>query len=166
MRRNGVLFLLTVLLVACENGGYQDDPPIGIEEHQRAMPGKEIIDTKHGKEIWFAVGVMDGVAGTPANGVAQAHVFEDGTSLITLQLNIGIPEDGFFYEAWLERESLDTLSLGHLRSVTSDVRYRFIFESPEDLQTFTHVFVTREADDGNPASGVWVAEGILKERKR
>lgn len=165
MLRNVAFIFLSLLLVSCGKG-IDTEAPIGIEEHQRAMPGKEVVDTKHGKEIWFAVGVMDGVVGTPANGVAQAHVFEDGTSLITLQLNIGIPEDGFFYEAWLERWSLDPLPLGHLRSVTSDVRHQRIFESPEDLQTFTNVFVTREADDGNADPGVRVAEGVLKERER
>lgn len=143
-----------------------EDPPVGIEQHTRAMPGKEIIDARRGKEVWFAVGVMEGVDGTPANGVAQSHLFDDGTSLVTVQLNIEIPKDEFFYEVWLDRGSLEPLSLGHLRNPAGDVRHQRAFESKEDLRLYANIFVTREADDGDPTPGMRVAEGVLKERKR
>ena len=166
MRRNiGFLFLM-LFLGSCMQGVDEYDPPIGIEQHVRAMPGKTIVDEQRGEEVWFAIGVMDGVNGTPANGIVQSHFFEDGTSLITIQLNIEVPPDGFFYEAWLDRWSLEPLSLGHLRNPMSDVRHDRTFESKKDLREYTNVFVTREADDGNPAPGMRVAEGVLKERKR
>lgn len=167
MVRNIGLLLLTVLLSACGKGMMNsEDPPIGIEQHSRVMPGKEIIDARRGKELWFAVGVMEGVGGIPANGVVQSHVFEDGTSLINLQLNIEVPPDGFFYEGWLDRGSLEPMSLGHLRNPAGDVRHQRAFEPKEDLRPYANMFVTREADDGDPTLGMRVAEGVLKERKR
>jgi len=164
MRRNMILLVALFLLVSC--GKEPTEEPIGIEKHSRAMPGKEIVDAKRGKELWFAVGILEGMEETQANGVVQSHFFEDGTSLITIQLNIEVPPDGFFYEAWLDRGSLEPLSLGHLRNPMSDVRHERTFESKKDLREYTNVFVTREADDGNPAPGMRVAEGVLKERKR
>ncbi|MBI3335962.1 hypothetical protein HYZ98_00130 [Candidatus Peregrinibacteria bacterium] len=167
MHRNVLWVLVPFLLLSCGKEGVDpNEEPIGVERHPRAMPGKEVMDAKRGKELWFAVGIMEGVEGTPANGVTQSHFFEDGTSLVNIQLNIEMPPDGFFYEGWIDRGSLEPLSLGHLRSVTSDVRHQRTFESKEDFRGYNNVFVTREADDGNPTPDIRVAEGMLKERKR
>ena len=131
------------------------------------MPkGGEVVDEKRGKELWLAVGAMSGINTHPANGVAQAHYFEDGTYLHTMQLNIELPTDGFFYEGWLIAENKKPVSIGHLRSIVGDVRHQLEFESDQDLREYTGVLVTLESDDGNPAPAEHVAEGKMTMRER
>jgi hypothetical protein len=156
-----------VLLSACRG------EEVGVGEEQgsitikQVMPGGELRDPKYGKELWLAVGAMAGVEGTPANGVTDAHFFEDGTYVMGIQLNIERPSDGYFYEGWLVRENpKDTMSVGHLKSLFGDVRHFLKFKDERDLRAYTKVIVTLEVDDGNPAPARHVAEGVLKERTR
>lgn len=131
------------------------------------MPkGGEVVDERRGKELWLAVGAMNGVNSHPANGVAISHYFEDGTYLHTMDLNVELPKDGFFYEGWLVREGEDPVSTGHLRSLFGDVRHRMEFEVDRDLRDRMNVVVTLERDDGDPAPAEHVAEGMMVVRER
>ena len=148
---------LCALLVACKSNA-----PIGVEKIQYGVPAGGIpVDPVHGKETWFAYGAMSGVEGTPANGVADIHRFEDGHYLHTASLNIAITADGTFYEAWLT-DGEKMISTGHMTNPFGDVRHQVRFESNTDVEKYLKVVVTLEKDDGNPVPGKHVAEGTMK----
>jgi hypothetical protein len=176
MNRN-VFFVIMVLflLASCttDSALNVEEPTIGLQVVERAMPGEgNIVDAKRGAEMWLAVGPVNGVGEYPANGVTQAHLFEDGTYLLTAQVNIAMAPDGYFYEAWIIEDKEQSrggspISLGHLRSRIGDVRHNVIFESGSDLHDRLNIVITLEADDGDTAMrGNIVAEGALKERTR
>ena len=128
------------------------------------MPSaKGVVDQQHGKEVWFAFGAMSGSNDVPANGVTQAHYFEDGSYLHNLKVNIARSEDGFFYEGWVVSEDgKDWKSLGHLQSHFADARHGVQFRGTQDVRKYLNVRVTLEQDDGDPSPGKIVAEGRLK----
>ena len=185
MRRLGILFapfsmhalrcVLIVLpvclvLVAC---GRKPADTVGVPAENQpkveyTVPTGEdkYRDLEHGKEVWFAIGALGGVNGVNANGVVQAHGFEDGAYRLTIQLNVERAPEGVFYEGWLLREGAEPVSTGHLRSRFGDVRHALQFDTDADLREFLQVAVMRESDDGNPAPGERIAEGVLRPQER
>ncbi|MBU0458202.1 anti-sigma factor [Patescibacteria group bacterium] len=161
--------LLPLTLTACNDKVKIEDDVIGEEAYNYAMPKDGKFEhPKHGKEEWFAYGAMSGVGDTPANGVVQGYKYEDGTSAVTMQLNINPTEEGSFYEAWLTAEEPDEIiSIGHLTNYFGDSRHQLSFEADTDIQSKPFVMVTLESDDGNPdPSENLVAKGTLKVVKR
>ena len=142
--------------------------PSAIRSFSRCSPGRGPWKAPgHGKELWFAIGAMTGVPGVNANGVAQGHYLEDGTSIVTIQLNVEQAPEGSYYEAWLVPSAEgERMSIGHLRTPFGDVRHQLKFIEETDIRGFAAVRVTKELDDGNPAASPPVAEGFLKVRER
>lgn len=165
-----LLGLLILPLGGCRRDTVEvgKEETLGSESFKVIMPKHgEVSDPEHGKGIWFAIGPVTGVEGTPANGVVQAHFFEDGTFLLGLQINIEKPKDGFFYEGWLEGvDPGKRVSVGHLQSTFGDVRHHLRFKDALDLRPYRKVLVTLEVDDGNPDPGERVAEAVLQARQR
>ena len=166
------IFILPLLtLSACsEKVTVEDDSEaIGEEAIQMIMPqdGKA-VHPEFGVEEWFAFGPMSGVGDTPANGVAQAYLFENGSYVLTMQLNITPAAESTFYEAWLgSDESDDLVSAGHLANHFGDARHQLKFESSDDFRGLLQVQVTLERDDGNPLPSTdLVAQGMLRQTKR
>ena len=138
-----------------------------VVEINAGMPKGEVVDQIHGKEVLLAVGAIIGVNGTPANGVGYLHVFEDGSTILSGQLNIALPQDGTFYQAWLKNEATgETVEAGRPQPSFGDVRHGLRLESKDDLRAFTKVVITLEKDDGDPSPGLVVAEGEMKARMR
>ena len=109
---------------------------------------------------------MDGVGYEAANGVAHGHFFDSGKFVHTMQLNIAPAPDGYFYEGWLTSTDGEIISTGHLRNHLGDARHQHRFEVDADVRSHTTVIVTLEPDDGDPAPGKHVAEGVLTVRER
>jgi len=128
------------------------------------MPaGGKIVDEQKGKETWFAYGAVAGTKEIPANGLAKSHRFENGQYLHTLQVNINLPKDRFFYEGWLiDPQTGKRISTGHLKSTFGDARHTLSFETSDDLQSSINVAITLEEDDGNSAPGKEAASSTLK----
>lgn len=170
MKRIAFVLVPFVLFAACKKESVSivgSGKDMGSQTLVQVLPGKGPIETPdHGKELWFAITPLTGLKGKPANGVTQAHYLEDGTFLVTVQLNIERAPDGFFYEAWLANDAGVEVTLGHLRTPFGDVRHQLKFLGKQDLRTYSKFFVTLEKDDGNPAASEAVAEGKLVERKR
>ncbi|MDD4628131.1 MAG: hypothetical protein PHE68_01925 [Candidatus Peribacteraceae bacterium] len=171
MKKLAIVTLCFLALTACGKKGVDIGEKNGTGStatYRYNMPsGGEIVDTRYGKETFFAYGAVAGRAETPANGLAKTHRFETGQSLHTLQVNIALPRNGMFYEGWVENPKTgEKLSTGHLQSIQGDARHNLSFETEKDLSAFTKVTITLEDDDGNSAQGTVVAEGTLKELKR
>lgn len=162
-------FLLGILMVlsACGSTKEAKEKTIGTEVFVTAMPvGGEVNDPEHGREVWLAVGPVEGTEENPANGVATAHYFEDGTFILGMQVNVAPAENNFFYEVWLLKEGENDVSLGHLTNPLGDVRHQLHFEAKEDYRDRMAIAITREPDDGNPEPGIVVARALLQKRQR
>ncbi len=146
-----------------------DDAPLQTEVITLPMPGKTVEVEGHGEEKFLAVGALDGLTkDRPANGVVTMHVFEDTATIVGVSINIKVPDDGSFYEAWAAgADGVPAVSLGHLTNPFSDVRHSVRFEGMTDLHQYSTVVVTLEPDDGNAsASSVIVAKAVLKPHTR
>ncbi|OIO53321.1 hypothetical protein AUJ46_05630 [Candidatus Peregrinibacteria bacterium CG1_02_54_53] len=167
MRNLFPFFIASALLLTACGSDTSINAPLGSETFQYNMPSGAVQDARFGKEEFFAYGAIMGTPSVPANGLAKVHVFEKGTSLHTLQVNITLPKDGYFYEGWLVNPKTDErISTGHLRSLFGDVRHNLDYQADRDLRVFTKVIITLEKDDGNSAFATEVATGTLKELKR
>ncbi|MDD5103783.1 MAG: anti-sigma factor [Candidatus Peribacteraceae bacterium] len=167
MKRSIVLLgVLPLLLAGCGSADSSGET-LGTESFQYNIPSGAVQDLRFGKEEFFAYGPITGSAAVPANGLAKVHMFEKGISLHTLQVNIPLAKDGYFYEGWLlNSKTNERVSTGHLKSLFGDVRHNLDYQAERDLRGFTKVVITLERDDGNSAPGTEVATGTLKELKR
>ena len=121
----------------------------------------------HGEEQWFAVGALSGSNGTKANGVAQSHVFKDGTTVATVNLNIQPPPKGSEFVAWLKKPAgTERIRLDVLQNPLSDVRHVITTEVDKDLREYTQVEVTLERSAGPSEGDPIQATGILKRQER
>ena len=162
-----VAFFPLLLLTACGGGEVGVNQPLGSESFRYNMPSGNVQDLRFGKEVWFAYGAIAGTQNTPANGLAKTHIFEKGSSMHTVQVNIALPKDGYFYEGWLlNPDNHERISTGHVRSLFGDVRHNLDYKAETDLRAFIQMIITLEKDDGNPAPGIEVATAQLKELKR
>lgn len=168
MKRLPLVLLLSLGLLLAGCGKSSESPErtgTGSQATFRYnMPaGGKIVDAQKGKETWFAYGAVAGTKEIPANGLAKSHRFENGQYLHTLQVNIGLPKDGFFYEGWLiDPETGKRISTGHLNSIFGDARHNLSLETSEDLRPYTSVVITLEKDDGNLSPGKEAATATLK----
>ena len=153
---NILLSVCTVFLSACASTPDTDNNAQQPSDIPYTIPEGE----GNGEEQWFGYGAISGVGDTAANGVAQSRVYEDGSYVHMLNVNIHTAPDGFFYEGWLVKGS-DVISTGKLSNALGDTRYALQFESDDDLRQYTKVVITLEKDDGNAAPDMHVAEGNL-----
>ncbi|NOS66997.1 MAG: hypothetical protein HOO67_01355 [Candidatus Peribacteraceae bacterium] len=160
--------LSVLLLAACQKRAVRTETVIGSETMEVIMPTRGNIEHPvHGKEVWFAIGAMSGKAPTKANGVAEAHVFTDDASSATVRLNIETPPKGTRYVAWLQKPgTTERIRLDILQNPLGDVRHAANVDVQEDIQDYTEVVVTLEAQAGAAAGDEVVAMGTLTERKR
>ena len=165
--KNLSLLLVSILLLAgCGDDRSKRDENLDTEQIQYPIPtGGKIEYDKHGEEISFSYGAMNEVGDFRANGVTQAHLFEDGYYLHTVTLNIEPAEDGYFYEGWIVKGP-SVISTGQLSNYFGDSRHSLRFTSQTDYSDHTKVVITLEPDDGDPAPASHVAEGELKVTNR
>lgn len=162
-------FLCLVLLAACQKGRVRpQEIIIGNETVEVMMPtSKEITHPEHGKEEWFGVGAMTGAGEYKANGVSQAHVFADGTTIATVNLNIQPARTGTRFVAWLQKTGgTERVRLDILQNPLNDVRHVITAEVDKDLRAYTEVVVTLEQQSGYQDTDPVVSTGLLKEQKR
>ncbi len=131
----GSTLTLVVLLSSCGTPEKKiPDKAEQIERYTSTIRGqKEVVDPVHGKEVAFFYGAVSGVGETIANGVAFIHAYEDGTSIVTVNLNVLVAPQGQEYEAFLSGGAEKPIALGVLRSIIGDVRHNAELETRENL---------------------------------
>lgn len=141
---------------------------IAVQKLQELMPtGKQLVDPTHGKEEGLAYGAMGGANGMLANGVVTAHYFQDGSTIIGLQVNIADAKAGTYYNAWLMNDDgSQPINLGQLENSPGDVRHSLHFESKDNLQVYRKVAVTIQQTGGSQTPGQTVASGTLQTTSR
>ncbi len=153
------------LLAACGSSGEVDiDQPIEVQSYTTVMGSKNLEDPVHGKEVEFAYGAISGVNETKANGVAYRHTFADGTSVMTINLNILPAPKGKVFVAWLSDDAgTSYVHAGALSSILSDARHTLRLETKEPSTKLMKVVVTLESTEKPQAPNAkHVAEGLLK----
>ncbi len=152
--------LFCFLLAACGSTPAPEDKVLEVKTYNQIMKsGKDVPDPVHGKEVKFYYGAVAGTEGTNANGIAYIHMYEDGTSVVTVNLNIALPESGNYF-AYLQDSSGDkAVTIGALKSIVGDVRHTVKGETKEDVTKTLMVQVRHETREKKTL----VAEGMLKE---
>ncbi len=170
MKRTSVVIGLccVLFLASCTKQRVRREATIGNEILQVTMPaGKEVIHPEHGKEVWFGLGAMGGNEKVKANGVAQSHVFADGTTIVTVNLNIHPAPKGSKFVAWLAKTgSKERVRLDILQNPLNDVRHVTTAEIAKDLRAYTDVLVTLEDQSGPHDTDPVQSKGLLKEVER
>ena len=160
--------MAALLLPACTSKTVRTDSVIGSETMETVMPTGGIVEHPvHGREVWFAIGAMNGKSPINANGMVQSHVFADGTSLATVTLNIEAAPAGMRYVGWLAKSgSSERIRLDILQNPLRDVRYAVTVEIDKDVRAYTDALVTLERTSGPSEGDPVQATGMLKERSR
>lgn len=163
------LLLPVLVLVSCSRGGsVRRETTIGSETLNVMMPsGKEVVHPVYGAETWFGLGAMKGNAPAKANGVAQSHVFEKGTTVVTVNLNITEAPKGSRYVGWLHKPGeAERVRLDVLLNPLNDARHVITVDVPKDLEGYTEVVVTQERASGPEDTDPVVAVGTMKVQER
>ncbi len=105
-------------------------------------------------------GELADVSGGIATGTVGAYYEEGGYMLFAEFKDLPHPEEGFFYEGWIVRNSpLSVLSTG--KAVRSLGDYHNNFTSSENLLDHDFYVLTLEPDDGNPEPADHILEGTM-----
>jgi hypothetical protein len=166
------IFGIAVLVSSCgKSVDINQKDEEGKEVYTMQMPTHgEVTHPVHGKETWFAYGAMMGTKQTPANGVTNAQLFEDGTFSNLVQLNIEPAPKGKLYATWLASDATMNdpskwTRTGTLVSGFNDARHQMSFQIKNDLRESLHVLVT-EQNGTDAMPGTVVANGLLKKFDR
>lgn len=155
------------VLASCSRETVRREVIIGTEEYEVMMPGAEIEHPQYGKEDWFGIGAMSGLGDVKANGVAQSNIFENGKSIIIVNLNIEPAAKGFQYVAWAQHpDTNERIRLAALQNPFGDVRHVISAESDNDLREYTTILVIKESTGGPSATDKIQAKGVLKHQSR
>lgn len=153
--------IVALALASCGGVPSEEDKILQVQEYTQIMKGdKDTPDPVHGRETSFYYGAVSGADGTNANGLAYIRVYEDGTSAVTVNLNIELPPSGTKYVAYVQNSAGDiSIKVGELVSIVGDVRHAVKFETKEDATKTLSVKVRREGK----GDSVLVAEGTMKQ---
>lgn len=141
--------LTTTEVEQMEANGFTDDNLDAFIEETKSMgPGPFDFNAE-----------LTDVSGGYATGNAGAY-FDEGYVLFAQFEGLPHPEEGFFYEGWVVRNSpLSVLSTGV--AVRSLGDYHNNFSSDEDLLDHDFYVLTIEPDDGDPAPAAHILEGTM-----
>ena len=155
-------------LTACLKFTKDDEKTIGQQTVTQAMPRKgEVVDARHGKELWFAIGAVSGTEGLPGNGVTSEHYFQDGTFLAVIQANLPLLDKGSFYHAYLVQTDGKQIDIGRLTNSFGDTRYALRTEIKNDLRNKALKLAIKEELKGqDPGTLETVAEGSVTPHER
>ncbi len=159
-----LLPLAALLLVACAQ------PAAPVVETQPSSSARSAgvsaslpADPQHGTITYLGIGPLQGIKDVVANGTAVVWAFEDGTSRVSLQLNVAEAAQGLVYIGWLADASKSRYEkLGTLQNTSGDVRHSLKLEAQKDLERYSSVIVTVESSAGVSTPGQTIANGILK----
>jgi len=154
------------LLAACSA---QTPSPVLDENSQASTqavtvtPNAQATDSEHGEMTSIAIGALSGANGALANGVATAYSFEDGASVVGVQLNIAAAKEGTTYDAWLEDAAGKRLHIGTLESSSGDVRHYARLTTQTDTRTYRNVIILLRKNTDAAGNGEVIATGIMKD---
>lgn len=158
----------SILLEARKNGLIMDDEEIAAmasvqfevdQEGRNVENVYEFLNTN--VKDWWSAALAD-VTGGNAYGIAHATFKTGSFTLIAQMGNLPDPASKYYYQGWLVRRegSLTVLSLGRVQKTEN--RFAIVYLTSTDLSAYDFFVVTLEFDDGNPAPGEHILEGILK----
>ena len=158
----------SILFEARENGLIMNEAqinamvaaPLEIDQEGRLVENvQEYVKTD--VKDWLS-GALADVTGGDAYGIAHATLQSGSFTFIAQMGNLPEPASEYYYEGWLVRRegSLAVLSLGRIQK--TEKGYALVYLTDTDLSDHNFFVVTLESNDGNPAPGEHILEGILK----
>lgn len=168
MRRSSLILVLVVALSlsACSKPISRDDGDVlEVREFNTVMQTeKDLIDPVHGRQtaVWY--GALNGVGGTNANGVGFVHMFEDGVSVMTVNLNV-LPakKDSHFVAVLSDQAGTKKITIGEVSSIIGDARHSAKFQTDADVTGMSVLNVYSVLQSESVEYGTLVASGTLKE---
>ncbi len=164
-----LLLVTSLLLISCakkETVSIQRDVDRGgIELNVNAPNGGVVVDPVHGKEVWFGIGPVKGEQGVPVNGMVQIHEMEDGTSLVSMQVNIRPAPAGEEFHGWLVNGAGERIDIGTLGLFAKGVQHRLSYDAKRELRAYSTVQITLRKT-GSQETGTLQATGTISERTR
>ncbi len=157
-----LLFISLASLAACGSTTVKvdDGKVLEVQKYNTVIQGSK--DPVHGTQVGFKYGAIDGVGQTHANGVAYFPTFDDGNSVLTVNVNILLAPKGSHYLAMLtDGTSKGLMEVGTLQSIVGDVRHSVKLETKADVTNFNTVLVYLVKDSGS-GNETLVAKGTLK----
>ncbi len=165
MNKFASLFLVSLLVLsACGSKEKEveivEDKVLEVQKYNTVYQGS--VDPEHGKQVAFMYGSVDGVGESKANGVAYFPTFEDGTSVLTVNVNILPAPEGSHYLVMLSDGSPKGLiEVGKLESIVGDVRHSAKLVTDDDVKSFTSILIYLLPNEGQGSQGL-VAQGTMK----
>ncbi len=152
--------IVSLVLVACTSAPLPEkDEVLETQEVNQFMKtGKVLEDPVHGKQVNFFYGAVSGTGGTNANGIAYIHIFADGTSTVTVNVNIALPVSGSYIAYIRDASGASRIRVGELTSIVGDVRHSVTLKTTENVSRALFVEVRREGG----GDSTLVAEGTMK----
>lgn len=165
MNKSAALFLGSLLVLsACGSKEKEveivEDKVLEVQKYNTVYQGS--VDADHGKQVAFMYGSIDGVGESKANGVAYFPSFEDGASVLTVNVNILPAPEGSHYLVMLSDGSpRGLIEVGKLTSIVGDVRHSIKFATEEDIKSFNSILIYLMPNEGEGSQGL-VAQGTMK----
>ncbi|MSR67535.1 hypothetical protein EXS65_01770 [Candidatus Peribacteria bacterium] len=156
------LFLLTAALLVSACGKSDTVDPAAVDKakkyNQVIQKGDDPVDPVHGAQTFFSYGAVSGVAPAKANGIGYLRRFKDGSSVVTVNVNILKAPEKTNYSVMLRNTSTNvTMEVGILESILGDTRHSVELTTQTDVKGYNAVSIY--------LGKVLVAQGTLKEVK-
>jgi hypothetical protein len=154
------LAVVAVAFSACTKSTVERDDGdiLEVKEYNTTLGTKNLVDPVHGKRTSLWYGAVLGVNDTNANGIAYVHRFEDGASVLTVNLNILQAGAGEYFSVGIKNAVGVEKDGGKLTSIIGDARHSARMELAENLDGFTTVVVYKNVS----GTKTLVAEGLMK----
>lgn len=160
MRTSSALITVAILaLLACTPTQPVDKQQL-LQDYSQVKAGKDPV---HGEETAMWYGSIEGVNGTNANGVGFIRRYEDGATVVTVNLNILPAEEGTHFQAFITDGAGTSVDAGELRSIIGDARHSAKLETKDDVSALLTVEVHSVKGGLLAGQSSVVARGTLKQ---
>ncbi len=157
------LFVVVVAVLFSACGKKDAVDPAAMDKakkyNQVIQKGNDPADPIHGAQTTFSYGAISGVAPAKANGIGYLRTFADGSSIVTVNVNILKAPEKTSYTVMLKNTATNVMmEVGILESILGDTRHSVELSTKSDVRGYNTVNVY--------LGKVLVAEGTLKEVRK
>lgn len=155
----GLLIILLVLLWGYKQNWWSGDYS-HVSQEQKEQAAQD-INTKMDEIAYWGYRIyLADVSGGEATGEAAYRFMNDQYELM-VTANLPDPDNGYYYECWLERaDPQGSMSIGKLFR-SADGRYITTFITGTNYSGFPTVTISLESNDSNPAQAQVVLKGTF-----
>lgn len=136
-------------------------------EIKKDIEKRDIVGVQRGIVMSEAVythrAMLTDVSGGKGTGIVNVGYSDETYNLSASFANLIEPQNDDFYEGWIvRREPFEFMSTGKVEKLGGV--YSNLYQSKTNLMAYDFYVLTIEPDDGDPAPGVHILEGVLTEK--